>query len=57
MNKVPYPILDAEVEKTFQSGLVNKNAGDTATVVEALVVCSGWTLDEYLERFCYEDES
>lgn len=54
--KVPFAQLDAVVEKTFEERVL-ANPHETAHVVEALVTASGWTLDEYLERFCrFEDE-
>ena len=54
--KLSFAQLDMEVEKTFEERML-ANPHETAQVVEALVVASGWTLDEYLERFCrFEDE-
>jgi hypothetical protein len=57
MSKLSFAQLDVEVEKAFEAGILSNKPHETAQIVEALVVASGWTLDEYLERFCrFEDE-
>lgn len=54
--KLPFEIVHVAVEKVYEDTKSEKDLDKSSQVIEGIVVGSGWTLDEYLERACNFEE-